>query len=211
MPFPKAPPFGRAFLLHTGSSHGRFRDHTIALGILSPPELADSFGRVIHAARPLGTIADGTAVAVQTAKAAAVRIRRLLEGKSWFFNSCASRTKWKGRWNIHTACGITLARSNFFAWHCPTAGLGPRGLREKKDGAERHFSHTGIATSFKPTMAVRHKHGTSHDGTAALNSYSLGLICILLIHSLINLAARTSTRLWASGGIFTVGTTLVRR
>lgn len=38
-------------------------------------------------------VAQRAAVPVQTANAAAMRTRRLLEGKSWFFNSCASRTK----------------------------------------------------------------------------------------------------------------------
>jgi len=38
-------------------------------------------------------VAQRTAVPVQTASAAAMRTRRLLEGKSWVFSSCASRTK----------------------------------------------------------------------------------------------------------------------
>lgn len=43
--------------------------------------------------RGVGIIAQRPAVPVQTAKAAAMRTRRLLEGKRLVFNSCASRTK----------------------------------------------------------------------------------------------------------------------
>jgi hypothetical protein len=45
------------------------------------------------AVRRIGIIAQRTAVPVQRAPAAAMRTPRLLEGKSWVFNSCASRTK----------------------------------------------------------------------------------------------------------------------
>ena len=41
----------------------------------------------------IGIIAQRTAVPVQRTPAAAMRTRRLLKGKSWVFNSCASRTK----------------------------------------------------------------------------------------------------------------------
>lgn len=43
--------------------------------------------------RGVGIIAEGSAVPVQCSHAAAMRTRRLLEGKSWSFNSGASRTK----------------------------------------------------------------------------------------------------------------------
>jgi hypothetical protein len=43
--------------------------------------------------RRVGIIAQRPAVPVQCSHAAAMRTRRLLEGKSWTRNSCASRTK----------------------------------------------------------------------------------------------------------------------
>jgi hypothetical protein len=51
---------------------------------LAPEGLPIGLGRIVT---------QSTAVPVQTASAAAMRTRRLLEGKSWVFNSCASRTK----------------------------------------------------------------------------------------------------------------------
>ena len=79
----------------------------------------------IHPLAPLplaagaqGILTKGVAVPVQRADAAALWTGRLLEGKSWVFNAWASRTKWKGRWNIPTGCLNATGWVELFARHC---------------------------------------------------------------------------------------------
>jgi len=76
-----------------------------------PTPIAQTAIGTIHPLAPLPLAAGaqriltkGVTVAVQRADAAALWTGRLLEGKSWVFNAWASRTKWKGRWNIPTGC-----------------------------------------------------------------------------------------------------------
>lgn len=60
--------------------------------------------------------------------------------------------------------------SSFFRRHFKTAGLGSRGLRKKEDGTGRRLGRTEIINPPEFVMAIRPKHGTFYDGTAALNS-----------------------------------------
>jgi len=43
-------------------------------------------------------------------------------------------------------------------------------LEKRQDGTERHSTHIAIVTLPRFTIPIRHKHGTSYDGTAALNT-----------------------------------------
>ena len=70
------------------------------------------------AAGPQRTLTRSVTAAVQRPDAAALRTGRLLEGKSSVFNAWASRTKWKGRWNIPTGCPSVTGCVELFARPC---------------------------------------------------------------------------------------------
>ncbi len=46
-----------------------------------------------------------------------------------------------------------------------------QGSRKGKDGAGRHLTRTAIVNSPELTIPIRHKNGTSYDGTAVINSH----------------------------------------
>lgn len=46
-----------------------------------------------------------------------------------------------------------------------------QGSRKGKDGAGRHLTRTAIVNSPELTIPIRHKNGTSYDGTAVINIY----------------------------------------
>ena len=90
-----------------------------------PTPVAQTAIGTIHPLAPLPLAAGaqriltkGVTMAVQRADAAALRTGRLLEGKSWVFNAWASRTKWKGRWNIPTGCPSATGCVELLARHC---------------------------------------------------------------------------------------------
>ncbi len=93
---------------------------------LAPLPLAAGLARIV---------AEGTAMPVQRADAAALRTGRLLEGKSRACNAWASRTKWKGRWNIPTGCPSAIGGVELFARH----GQG------RRDSAQRGWGENKTA------------------------------------------------------------------
>ena len=51
-----------------------------------------------------------------------------------------------------------------------TRSSGIQEKRKRRSTALWHLSHVPIVMQRKPTMSLRHKNGTSYDGTAARNS-----------------------------------------
>jgi hypothetical protein len=71
----------------------------------------------------IGIVAAKNAMPVQRLALAAAGAALLFEGKSTSWSAAASRTKWKGRWNIRRCCPRPGGPSRTFATALGTAGL----------------------------------------------------------------------------------------
>jgi hypothetical protein len=116
----------------------------------------------------VGIVAAQEAVPVQGLGSPAAGTALLLEGKSAAFSAGSSRTKWKGRWNIHSCCRIGAIFVELFL--DGTADGATQVKRIEKRGrtartALRPDCHRKLSRSYDPNSAQTRHFLRRHCGT----------------------------------------------